>query len=245
MEKRRFRIITLFADIIILAISFLFMVWIKPASLRYYLPSHTPFFVTLAVIWLIVSLVSGKMHRGKIINFSTLFNRVISGNIISLAITALLMYTIREYTYSRMIVLGTTLLATFLELVIGSVYIAYKKASIQDLEEYEKYRSYRKPSEYDLVNEINGKYTETVPEVHPEIVNAIENEAGPEMAEAIIRMTGTKLTERTAVLSTTTVFNITSLHEKRYEYIINLHRINDIKKLNDFIDAVNRKLEDK
>jgi lipopolysaccharide/colanic/teichoic acid biosynthesis glycosyltransferase len=245
MEKRKFRIITLFADIIILAISFLVMVWIKPASLRYYLPTHAPFFATLAVIWLIVSLVGGKMHRGKIINFTTLFNRVISSNIISLAITALLMYSIREYTYSRMIVLGTAALATFLELVIGSVYIAYKKASIQDLEEYDKYRSYRKPSEYDLVNEINGKYTETVPEVHPEIVTAIANEAGSEMADAIIKMTGPKLTERTAVLSTTTVFNIASLHENKYEYIINLHRINDIKKLDDFIDAVNHKLEDK
>jgi lipopolysaccharide/colanic/teichoic acid biosynthesis glycosyltransferase len=245
MEKRKFRIITLFADIIILAISFLVMVWIKPASLRHYLPTHAPFFATLAVIWLIVSLVGGKMHRGKIINFTTLFNRVISSNIISLAITALLMYSIREYTYSRMIVLGTAALATFLELVIGSVYIAYKKASIQDLEEYDKYRSYRKPSEYDLVNEINGKYTETVPEVHPEIVTAIENEAGSEMADAIIKMTGPKLTERTAVLSTTTVFNIASLHENKYEYIINLHRINDIKKLDDFIDAVNHKLEDK
>jgi len=245
MEKRRFRIITLFADIIILAISFLAMVWIKPASLKSYLPSHSLFFLTLAVIWIIVSLINGKMHRGKIINFSTLFNRVLSSNIISLAITALLMYTFRDYDYSRLIVLGTAIVATFLELIIGSVYIAYKKASLQDYEEYEKYRSYRKPSEYDLVSEINGNHIESVVEVHPDIINAIENESGPEMAEAIIKMTGPKLTDRTAVLSTTTIFNITSLHEKKYEYIINLHRINDIKKLDDFIDAVNRKLEDK
>src|SRR4030043_617484 len=133
MEKSRFRIITLFADIIILAISFLAMVWTKPASLSHYLPSHSIFFVSLAVIWIIVSLINGKMHRGKIINFSSLFNRVISSNIISLAITALLMYSFREYTYSRMIVLGTVLVATFLELLIGSVYISYKKASIKDL----------------------------------------------------------------------------------------------------------------
>src|SRR4030042_665110 len=245
MEKRRFRVITLFLDIIILAISFLAMVWVKPASLRHYLPSHSLFFAILAVIWLIVSLVNGKMPRGKIINFSSLFNRVISSNIISLAITALLMYSFREYTYSRTIVLGTALVATILELIIGSVYIAYKKASLQDYEDYEKYKSYRKPSEYDLVSEINGNHTETIVEVHPDIISAIENESGPEMTEAIINMKGPKLTDRTAVLSTTTILNITSLHAKKYEYIINLHRINDIKKLDDFIDAVNRKLEDK
>jgi len=247
MEKRRFRIITLFADIVILAISFLAMVWVKPASLKHYLPSHSLFFIILAVIWLIVSLLNGKMHRGKIINFSTLFNRVLSSNIISLAITALIMYSFREYTYSRTIVLGTALVATFLELVIGSVYIAYKKASIQDYEEYEKYRSYRKPSEYDLVSEINGngKHAETVVEVHPGIISAIEKEAGSEMAEAIIKMTGPKLHGKTAVLSTTTIFNIESLPEEKYSYIINLHRINDIKKLDDFINSVNYKLEDK
>jgi hypothetical protein len=245
MKKRRFRIITLFADIIILAISFLAMVWIKPASLKSYLPSHSIFFVSLAVIWIVVSLINGKMHRGKIINFTSLFNRVLGSNIISLSITALLMYTLRDYSYSRTIVLGTAIVATFLELMIGSVYIAYKKASVQDLEDYDKYKSYRKPSEYDLVSEINGngKYRDRVTEVPSGIASAIEDEAGPEMAEAIIKMTGPKLTRRTAVLSTTTIFNITSLRENKYEYIINLHKINDIKRLDDFIDAVNKKLE--
>jgi lipopolysaccharide/colanic/teichoic acid biosynthesis glycosyltransferase len=65
------------------------------------------------------------------------------------------------------------------------------------------------------------------------------------MAEAIIKMTGPKLSDRTAVLSTTTVFNIESLPEDKYTYIINLRKINDIKQLDSFIDAVNHKLEPK
>ena len=63
------------------------------------------------------------------------------------------------------------------------------------------------------------------------------------MAEAIISMTGPKLSERTAVLSTTTLFNILNLPEDKYTYIINLHKINDIKHIDDFIDAVNHKLD--
>ncbi len=66
------------------------------------------------------------------------------------------MYSVREMQYSRTIVLGTAILATFLELVFGSVYMAFKKAVVQDYDEYDKYRSYKKPSEYDLVNEVNG-----------------------------------------------------------------------------------------
>jgi lipopolysaccharide/colanic/teichoic acid biosynthesis glycosyltransferase len=245
MEKRRFRTITLAADILILAISFLIMVWTKPASLRSYLPSHSLFFAALAVVWIFVSLINGKMHRGKIINFTTLFNRVIGSNLIAISVTALAMYSLRDLNYSRAVVLGTVVIATFLELLLGAGYIAYKKATLQDYEEYDKYRSYRKPSEYDMVSGINGngKHTDEEVIVNPGIIRAIESEAGKEIAEAIIRLTGPKLTDRTAVLSTTTIFNIASLPEEKYTYIINLHKINDIKALDDFIDAVNRKLE--
>ncbi len=245
MEKSRFRTITLIADIIILAISFLLMVWTKPASLRVYLPSHSIFFAGLAVVWLLVSLINGKMHRGKIINFSSLFNRVIGSNLIAISITALLMYAFRDLHFSRTIVFGTTIVATFLELIFGSVFIAYKKATLQDYEEYEKYKSYKKPTEYELVGELNGngKRKVTIGDVNPEIVHTIEEEAGADMAEAIVHMSGSKLSDKTAVLSTTTLFNIASLPEPKYNYIINLHKINDIKKLDEFIDSVSRKLE--
>jgi hypothetical protein len=59
------------------------------------------------------------MYRGKIINFSSVLYRVISSNIIALSITALVMYTLRQYSYSRTVVLGTAGLATAIELALG------------------------------------------------------------------------------------------------------------------------------
>jgi len=245
MEKRNFKIFTLIADIIILAISFIAVIWTKPASLSAYIPSHSPFFAGLAIMWILISLLNGKMHRGKITNFSTLFSRVMASNIIAISITALVMYIFRDYEYSRTVVLGTALVATILELLFGSIYMAYKKATILDYEDYEKDKIYQKPSEYDLVKGTNGngKHSEIPAEVNFRIVNSIENECGKEMTEAILGMVGNKLTDHTAVLSTTTIFNITGLPLDKYEYIINLHKINDIKKLDDFLDAVNSKLE--
>ena len=247
MEKRKFRIITFFADIIILAISFLIMAWVKPSGLRAYVPSHSVFFISLVIIWLLVSLLNGKMHRGKIINFTSLLSRVVTSNIVALSITALLMYSLRDYAYSRTVVLGTALIATFLELIIGSIYISYKKANVQDYEEYEKYKAYRKPSEYELIGETNGNgyHPNADIEVSPDILSAIERECGHEMTQAVIRMTGPRIDGTTAVLSTTTTFNISSLPQHSYSYIINLHRVNDIKKPDDFFDEVNRKLDDK
>lgn len=245
MEKRKYKVITLLADIVILTVSFLALVWTKPASLRSYLPSHTPFFLAMALIWIIVSLVNGKMHRGKIINFTTLFSKVLTSNIIAISITAFVMYIIRDYNYSRTIVLGTALLATLLELIFGTVYIVYKKAVVQDYEEYTKQSTYKKPSEYELVKDTNENeiLTDEPAKVNPLIAVAIEKECGTEMTRTILNMTCRKFTDRTAVLSTTTIFNINGLAKEKYDYIINLHKINDIKKLNDFLDAVNRKLE--
>jgi hypothetical protein len=244
MEKRKFRTITLVADIVILTISFLALIWTKPASLRNYLPSHAPFFIGLAVMWIMVSLFNGKMHRGKIINFTTLFSRVLSSNIIAISITALAMYTFRDYVYSRRIVLGTTILATILELVFGSIYMAYKKAVVQDYEEYDKDKEYKKPSEYELVKEVNGNGAkkEVESQVNPGIAHAIEKEVGAEIARAILKMTSINFTDLTAVLSTTTVFNINILVKEKYDYIINLHKLNDIKRIDSFLDAVNSKL---
>lgn len=245
MEKSKFRTLTLLADIVILTVSFLALVWTKPASLRLYLPSHTPFFIALAAVWIFVSLVNGKMNYEKINNYTSLFKRVLTSNIIAISVTSLIMYSFRSYDYSRTIVLGTAGLATLLELIAGTIYMAYKKAVLQVYEEDDKVRKYKKPSEYDLVNGTNGngiKKTEHT-EVNPGIAMAIEKECGSEMALAILKMTCSNFTDRVAVLSTTTVFNITSLAKDKYDYIINLHKINDIRKFDNFLDAVSGKLE--
>ena len=245
MEKRKFKTITLIADIVILTVSFLAVIWTKPSSLHTYLPSHIFFFLGLALVWLLVSLLNGKMHRGKILNFTTLFSRVFTSNIIALSVTALIMYILRDYDYSRTVVLGTALMATVLELIFGSIYIAYKKAVVQDYEDYEKYKTYRKPSEYELVRGTNGNGHDgkQPSDVDAGIIKAIEKECGAAMAEAVVKMTCNNLTEHTAVMSTTTIFNITSLIHEKYDYLINLHKINDIKNLDSFLDAVNSKLE--
>jgi len=246
MKILRFRAVTLLVDILILAISFLIAVSFKPSGLKGYLPSHSIFFTGLTLIWIIVSIVNGKIFRGKVVNYSSMTERVLTSNIISLAIIALLMYTIREYAYSRTVVLGTVLIATLIELLAGAAYIAYKKAHIQDYENYADYKITTKKSEQELVAKAagNGKLNHEPEIINPKVLLAIEKESGPDAARAIIKMCGGKLNGKTAVVSTTTIFNITNLPEEEYDYIINLKRINDIIKLNDFLDEVNLKLKD-
>ncbi|HNR43177.1 MAG TPA: sugar transferase [Bacteroidales bacterium] len=246
MKAVKFRTFTLIADIVILAISFLIAASFKPSGLTGYLPTHYIFLAGLSLIWIIISLLNGKMHRGRIVNFTTLFSRVLTSNFIALAIIALLMYAFREYSFSRTVVLGTACIATFLELLIGTIYIEYKKAVIQDYQNYDEYKATRKKSEEELVEKTNGNGNGNIHinenDINPRVIRAIEREAGAEMARAIMNIAGARLNKKTAVVSTTTIFNITNLPEEQYDYIINLHRFNDIKKLNYFLDEVNFKL---
>ncbi|MCF8304663.1 MAG: sugar transferase [Bacteroidales bacterium] len=73
------------------------------------------------------------------------------------------------------------------------------------------------------------------------------------MRELIIKESGKKVynfirefvglcTTKTLVVSTTTRFNIENQPQEQYENIVNLKRINDIRRINKFFEAVNAKL---
>jgi lipopolysaccharide/colanic/teichoic acid biosynthesis glycosyltransferase len=242
MEKRRFKTFSLIADFAILTFSFFIILALKPRSFESHLPSHLPFFAGLVLVWILVSMANGKLMRGKITGYNSLFIKVLNSNLISISLIALYMFIFRQYEYSRTVVLGTAMLSTIMELFAGTIYIAYKRANLQDSE---KLKIDTILTEHELVDKINenGSSPEEVVDVNSEIAGAIENEVGPEMMHAIVKMTGRNFANHTSVLSTTSIFNITSLVHEKYDYIINLHRINDIKNPDEFLEAINRKLE--
>ena len=221
------------------------MVWTKPASLRVYLPSHASFFGLLALLWLIISLLNGKMNRGKIINLRSLFFRVITSNIISLALASMIMYLIREYSYSRAIVFGTVLIATSAELVFGIIFLAFKKAIVQEPELKIGEKPGSMPSEIEMVAMTgkNGNQELHSGELNCELVDAIALETSREMACSIVSIVGNKTHKQPVLFSTGTVFNIKSLPREGNEYIINLRKLNHISKLDEFLDAVNSRLQ--
>jgi hypothetical protein len=242
MEKPKLKKFTLIADIVILIISFLIIVSTKPSSFISYFPSHLLFFILLAIVWVIVSIINGKLYLNKIKNFNSLFNKVLICNLVAVSIIALFMYILRRYEYSRTIVLGTIMISTLIELILGAIYLAFKNAVVLD---FEKFGINDYLQEHEMVDNVNGtrNQTDDKVDVSQGIINEIENESGHEMMQTIIKMTGRNLINPTAVLSTSTIFNITSLVYEKYNYIINLRRLNDIRTLDDFMDAVNRKLE--
>src|SRR5665647_122960 len=132
MNTRRFRYYSFLLDILILALSYFVMTLFKPTGFKEYVPSHAPFFLILALLWVAVSFLNGKIGRGHIINLRTLFYYVVTSNLIATSLAALILFAVRDLGYSRTVVFGTALAATFLELAAGMIWLAFSKASLQD-----------------------------------------------------------------------------------------------------------------
>ncbi len=234
MNRGKFRVITLSADILILASSYIFMSMLKPAGLKTYMMSHITFFVMLAFLWILVSAVSGKIGSGRIVNLRTLFSRVLTANLVATSLAALLLFALRDLGYSRQVVFGTAITATFLELALGSVYLAFRKAPHITPAEI-------RLSERELVARSHpADASDIIPD--PALTMRLQEGCSRVRAEALSSLVDRDDAARLAIVSTSEAFNIQNLEHRDYTCIINLKPMNGIRKLDRFLDTVNSRL---
>lgn len=234
MKKKHFRLYSFTTDLIILAVSFVIMTWIKPAGVKSYVATHYPFFLLLSVIWLSVSWLNGKIGRGQIINLRTLLYRVLSSNIISISIVALLLYAIRELYFSRTVALGTAMTATLIELIGGALWISFNKAALQAVD-------LPPMTERDMVALSHPESTNGMA-ADPSLTKKLIQGCPPERAEALASMVTRAEGSSLSVVSTTDLFNIQNLAPGDYTCIINLKPMNSLRVIDAFLDAVNLRL---
>jgi len=234
MHNRHFRAYSLSADILILALSFILMTTLKPAGIKAYVPSHAPFFIVLALLWVAVSLVNGKIGSGRIINLRTLFYYVITSNLVATSIAALLMYAFRDAGYSRAVVFGTALTATVLELIGGALWISFNKAALQAVD-------LPPMTERDMVARSHPE-SDYGMSPDPALTGKLMQGCPPERAEALASMVSRAEGSSLSVVSTTDLFNIKNLAPGDYTCIINLKPMNSLRDIDPFLDAVNVRL---
>jgi len=234
MNRGKFRVITLTADILILALSFVLMSMLKPAGLKAYILSHITIFAMLAFVWIIVSVAGGKIGRGRIINLRTLLYRVLTANLIATSIVALLLFAMRDLGYSRQVFFGTALTATLLELALGSLYFAFRRAPLITQAEI-------RLSERELVARSHPvDANDIIPD--PALTMRLQEGCSRVRAEALSSLVSRDDAARLAIVSTSESFNIQNLEHAEYTCIINLKPMNGIRKLDRFLDTVNGRL---
>ena len=244
MKNKRHLYYLLF-DVIIVTLSFLFISALKPATLRYYLPNYFIPFLGFLFAWIIVSILNKKYLLLDNRRLRTQIAGILKTNFITLALLILVLYFFQQIQHSRFIVLGTIFLATFIELFFISLYVAL---------------IVKTPTYYDQKAEQFIPKKKTPHKKEEKIIlhdsckeESIDSEVLPKLKKLIIENSGKRVynfisglsdfcKENCIIVSTTTILNILFLPKNIYTTIINLKKINDIRRLNKFFEAVNKKL---
>jgi len=234
------KLILIGIDLLIVLFSFTIFIWIKPASVRIYIPRFANPFLFFSIVWIIVSVIITKYSFHKAKKSNDIGITILISNITILAIVTTLIYYFNAFHYSRLVVFGTIILATILELALAYFYYYYKHpVLVPDFKapkpKKPKFYPVDKTFKHDKKEEL--KYIET----REQIKNIIIEESSENVYNFISRYIDVG-NPKNLVLSTTTQFNIDQLPHNRFDCLVNLHRINDFRRINKFFESINNKL---
>ena len=235
-------------DVLIVTVSFLFLAYVKPATLSFYLPYYYQPFLLFLTLWVGVSVIFGKYSYNNKAVMADYVNPVIISNLFMLGTISIMIFGFQRFGFSRLIVFGTIGIASIAEFFIVSQYYYYRKLNrdADKMEGVEKFVSQMGQ----LIHQVNktepdkNNHEPTIP------VFSLANYQSQIISETSASVYNFMLQHvdaahnRTMVLNTSTRFNVEILPANAFNTIINLQTINDIKYLNKFFEAVNQKLEE-
>lgn len=242
MFKNRAHII-FFIDLLILVISFLLCIWIKPGSGREYFVDYSGEFLIFILIWTFSSFFFRKYSSLLTNDNGNAFRAIIISNIFTFAIVTSLMYVSRVAYYSRLVVIGTSGIASVIEVLFGTAFFALVKT----VNGYEKNGtlSLRNGNGTGLLTGTIQKFRKRQKKVTDEALltreKALLVEISKEAFDFIFSYAKID-SPGTLIISTTSRFNIDTQLSPVFESIVNIRRINDIRYLNKFFESANSKL---
>ncbi len=245
MFKNRAYII-FFVDLLILIISFLICIWIKPGSGKSYFINYADEFIIFILIWGMSSFFFRKYSLLLSEDNIGAFKAIIISNIFAFAIVTSLMYVSRTAYYSRMIVLGTIGVASVMEILFGTAFFTLVKA----VNGYDSNNnlSLRNGSGISLLNGTLKKLKRLKKQDRK-----VSDEAVKTRKKALLVEISKKAFDfifsyakidspNTLIISATSYFNIDAQLAPEFESIVNIGRINDIRYINKFFESANAKL---
>ena len=237
MKRRTYLFILL--DILFVFLGFVFAILFKHGSFTFYLGSYSAGFVVFGIIWILVSHLFNK-YDFDVNKITDNTKQIILSNLSIIAVSTILIYFLRTDKYSRFLILGTVGLTTAIEIVFFYFWIILKKTRVlaDDFLESQPKKSKKKDKE------IPYKVSEPIV-VDRKREQSIKKEIVQELGKTAFCYLEKEVSlfqESTLILSTTTSFNVANQCDDYYKTIINLKRVNDIRRINKFFEEVNSKL---
>lgn len=230
-------------DLLVLFFSFCASILFKGSLVKSYLDNYAYPLLIFSAIWIVSSFALGKyIFEDK--RFRYITRDILIANLITLSAVAILMYLLREFRFSRTVLFGTFGIATAIELGVGFLLRIFVKTITIEEPEPSRRREFRKEQKESAVQAAPADSVSSKPYTKSQelfIKRAIIEELGRD-GFCFVSESVDLFVESTLVMSTTTLFNIESQPNKRYNAIVNLKRVNDIRYINKFFEAVNSKI---
>ena len=235
-------------DLLSVFISFMIVVWIKPATVRIYIPNYY-WFLLLMLAWeFVINLVTQKHVLAGKGSFKQHIVPIIRVNLITIILLAITIYIFRLFNLSRLIVFGTVILSTMFEIIFVSYVWIHSKIR-RNMDQSERILGV---THLDINGQQHDNYLiKQLEDIKDQSLSV--QQSFKEGQYNCCTATINKLSEnvnlkglyqsRTLVIDTKTLFNIETLKNNSLQLFINRHKFNDFKRLNDYFRLVNTKME--
>ncbi len=235
--------VLMFINLLFVFVSFMFLVWLKPASLRIYIPNFYPFLLGLLVWEFFLNLFTRKHCIKSKISVREFLNPIIRANTLTILLLAIIVYLFRLFEYSRLIVFGTVLLSATLEGLFAA-YISLHSKVARDIDESEKIIGISSGDEkLSRKTDHALKVFTGLPVAELSADDLLREQLKQNIYDLLAMHVNLKGVPRNtcSVFDTQTLFNIETREDDSRDLLINLHKVNDIKRINDYFALLNQK----
>jgi hypothetical protein len=230
----------LWFDLLLVGISYIIVLALKSFSRTYFSQKYLIGLGVFVVVWFTMTAIS-KKFRPKDPPSDSVSLYIIIINIIIFGIIAILMYGARSLVYSRLIIFGMIGLTTILEIITFNIYNLISESNGNGEIVLKKKNNNLISAEAARAQALENIRLREGSPIVTHLRNDIIEECGEEAYDYISNHINL-VDARNLVVSTTARFNILYQPEDYLRGIVNLRRINDMRYINKFFEAVNSKL---
>jgi len=247
MDIKYATIIKLLAGLVAIFLSIWLAILIKPSTLPIeYIKGRYDTLIILFSAWFTMSVLFKKYYLGSKRDLRRILPSIIRTNLLIGGVTTLIMFGIRELDLSRFVLFTSLIIGTFLELVSFITYkqIVNSKKIDDSLQEFIDERE-RLIAKRIKTGQAPIKSSETALKTAIKHSSHISSYIIQESSEEVFNLINHYFDfskDNFTILSTTTRFNVMKLAEDCFCCIANLKRVNDIRYINKFFEAVNVKI---
>ncbi len=243
MFRRRYqwRYLIIVSDVLILVFSFLYAVYLKPGGYRPVIDRYGELFLLFSFLWISIGFLLKKYDYWRYQRRVDYFGNILFVNFIVSSLAAIGVAAAYSLSVSRYIFFGTVILATLFEFMAVVVGVAILKVSRRRYQ-FESDDNELNPERIPQLSRFSFEGARQVSQHELQAIReAVSEESGDEVVDYLQTYIDLA-SEAVVVLSTTTLLNIQNLHQGVYQCIVNLKRINDLPRINKFLEAVNARL---